>query len=355
MQLHRLAVHLLNGIYHILNKLRIRGSRWVNANNHLWLLRFLFIGALRPHLLTIGINSIFANLISRHNRRSQKLKQSRRKRLSRCRIANDQCRVIQTTQFLRAMIEAIRAPRHQRHQQTTTHKQRRRILVTFQSLADVFQQREFIRQRLNLSTPLPKPAAHIVISQRHRRRLRFRDLLIRLATVFLNRGEHCLRGQRRHVLLFLFSDTTGSTLHSLGDVLIPLVDDLLYPRLALHDALHQLFVTIEHEQQVCGQFETFFVTIGVVCTRQLGCIASINNTLYIIAAPHYKVRYLLSVHLADIPSPFHSSLMGHSMSLRAMSTVSSAISRELMMQRLRFLVTILWSKLPVKFFIIIRK
>ena len=143
-QLHRLAIHLLHGIYHILNKLRIRGSRWVNPDDHLGLLRLLLIRTLRAHLLTIGIDGILTQLIRSDDRRSQQFEQTCRKALSRSGISNNQCRIIQSSQLFRAMVEPIGTSCHQRHQQSTCHKHRCCKLVFLQSLADVLQQQEVL-------------------------------------------------------------------------------------------------------------------------------------------------------------------------------------------------------------------
>ena len=70
-QLHLLTIYHLYGIHHVLDELGIRGSRWVDTHHHLRLLGLLLVGTLRAHLLTIGINSVFANLISSHDGRCQ--------------------------------------------------------------------------------------------------------------------------------------------------------------------------------------------------------------------------------------------------------------------------------------------
>ena len=71
MQLHRLAIHLLHRVHHVLDELRIRGSGRVDANHHLGLLRLLLIGPLRAHLLAVGIDGILADLVRCHDRPRQ--------------------------------------------------------------------------------------------------------------------------------------------------------------------------------------------------------------------------------------------------------------------------------------------
>ena len=166
-QLHRLTVHLLYGVHHVLNELRIRGARWVDPYHHLRLLGLLLVRTLRTHLFAIGVNRLLAHLISSHDGRSQEFEQSRRKRLSAGRVANNQRRVIQPAQFLRTMIEAISTSCHQGHQQTAAYKQCRRILVPFEPFADILYQRIIFTQRLNLSTPFPEPLADVLLCGCH--------------------------------------------------------------------------------------------------------------------------------------------------------------------------------------------
>ena len=58
------------------------------------------------------------------------------------------------------MIETIGTACHERHQQSSAHEQRCRILVPFESLADILQQRKVWEQRLYLLTPLVKLGVH---------------------------------------------------------------------------------------------------------------------------------------------------------------------------------------------------
>ena len=76
-----------------------------------------------------------------------------------------------------------------------------------------------------------------------------------LARGLLNRGEHRLAGQTRGIFPLLLRHAVSGRGYRLLDVLIPLLDDLLDPRLRLHDALHQPLVAVEHKQQVSCQFE----------------------------------------------------------------------------------------------------
>ena len=66
-QLHGLAIHLLHGIHHILNKLRVRGSCRMDAYHHLRLLGLLLVGTLRLHQLTIGVDGLLAHLVGLHD------------------------------------------------------------------------------------------------------------------------------------------------------------------------------------------------------------------------------------------------------------------------------------------------
>ena len=100
-------------------------------------------------------------------------------------------------------------------------------------------------------------------------RLRLRNLLIRLACGLLNRFEHRLGWKTAGILLLLLRHTLSGTGHRLPHVLTPLVDDLLDPRLRLHNALHAGLIPIEHEQQIGCEFKTLIVTVGVCCTGQL--------------------------------------------------------------------------------------
>ena len=154
-QLHRLAVDLLNAIHHVLNKLRIRGSGWMHAHDHPGLLGLLLVSPFRAHLLAIGIDGVLADLVSRHNRRSDEFEEARRKRLSAGRITDDERRVVQPSQLLWPMVEAIGAARHQRHQQPAAHEQCRWVLVALQSLADILQDGVILEHPLNLLAPLP--------------------------------------------------------------------------------------------------------------------------------------------------------------------------------------------------------
>ena len=165
----------------------------MDTNYHLRLLGFLLIRALGTHLFAIGIDGLLSNLVCSHDGRCEQLKQSRRETLTTGRITDDQRRIIQTSQFLWAMIEAIGAPRHQRHQQSTSHEQCRRILVLLQSLCDIPDDRIILTQCLNLRTPLPEPTAHVCFTGDYRLlRLRLRDFHIRATRCLLNRGEHRL-------------------------------------------------------------------------------------------------------------------------------------------------------------------
>ena len=93
------------------------------------------------------------------------------------------------------MVEPIRTPCHQGHQQTTTHKHRCRILVQLQVLTHILQNGEFLAQSLYLRTPLPKPLRHIVVLQvGDRLAYPLHDLLIRLARGLLDGFEHGLTG-----------------------------------------------------------------------------------------------------------------------------------------------------------------
>ena len=71
--------------------------------------------------------------------------------------------------------------------------------------------------------------------------------------------------------------------------------------------------------------------------------------------PHHFTSYLLIIQRADIPSPLFSTLNGHSATLSATITISPAITRKLMIQRLSLLLPITLGKFLVEFFIIIRK
>ena len=194
MQLHLLSVDLLHAVHHILDKLRIRGTGRVDTHNHLGFLRLLLVRPLRAHLLTIGIDGILAYLVSLHDGLRQQLIQTSRKALTTGRVADNQRRVVQPAQFLRTMIEPVCTTRHQRHQQSATHKQRRRILVLLQALADILQDGEVLAERLNLLAPLPEPSVDVILLARGHRRLRrrFRNLLIRLARCLLDSLLHDL-------------------------------------------------------------------------------------------------------------------------------------------------------------------
>ena len=155
-ELHQMSVDFLYTIHHVLDKLRIRGSGGMHADDNLRFLRLLLVGPLGAHLLSIGIDSLFAYLISSHDRCSKQLKEPGGKRLSAGGIANDKGRVIEPAQFFRTMIEPIGAAGHQCHHQSSRHEHRRWILVTLQPLADVLQQREVLHQALNLLAPVIK-------------------------------------------------------------------------------------------------------------------------------------------------------------------------------------------------------
>ena len=115
----------------------------------------------------------------------------------------------------------------------------------------------------------------------------FRNLLISLAYGLLDGIEHGLGWQRAGILLLFLRDARCGGFHRLGHVLIALCDDLLHPRLRFDDTLHLSLVAVEHEEQICGKFETLLVSVAVILAWQLVAIASINNTLNIIPSPFY--------------------------------------------------------------------
>ena len=295
--------------------------------------------------------------------RSQQLEQACGKRLATGRVANNQRRVVQTSQFLGTVVVTVGASRHQRHQQTTTHEEGSRVLVTLQALADVDEDGVVCHHLLYLLSPpfqheVEPGLAGSILLRGHSSSCCADDFLIRLSRGFLNRILHRLG---RHVvgLFFLLpSHTLGGTGDGLRHILITLVDNLLHPRLRLHDFLDELPVAVEHEQQVCGQFKTFCVTVGVCCTGQLVAIACINNRLNIIVPPLYTLTigyalHLRSSHRADIASPLFISRAGHNSRRRTINTSSAVISRKLMIERLRFLLTVHGSVFPVELFVII--
>ena len=115
----------------------------MHPDHHFWFLGLLLVGAFGAHLLTIGIDSLLANLIGRHNGGRQQFKEPCCEAFTAGRIANNQRRIVQPSQLLRSVVEAIGTARHERHHQAASHKHRRRILVLLQPLADILQQREF--------------------------------------------------------------------------------------------------------------------------------------------------------------------------------------------------------------------
>ena len=194
-QLHILAVHVLHRVHHVLNKLRVRGTGRMYPDDNLRLLGLLLVGALGAHLFTIGVDGVLAHLVGSHDGCSEQLKETGGERLTAGRVADYQRRVVQTSQLLWAMVEAIRAACHQRHHQATSHKQRCWILVAFQALRDVPYQREVLAQRLYLLAPVPEPAIYVRRRHRRRRRLRpFGNLCIRLARRL---GDSILHGLTR--------------------------------------------------------------------------------------------------------------------------------------------------------------
>ena len=181
-QLHRLAIHFLLGVHHVLDKLGITRSRWMDPHHHLRLLWLLLIRTFRTHLFAIGVDRLFADLISSHDGRCQQLKQSRRETLTTGRVTDDERRVVQASQLLWAMIEPVGAACHQGHQQPTSHKQRRRILILLQSLRDIPDNWVILTQRLNLRTPFPEPSADVCFTGDYRLlRLRLRDFHMSIA------------------------------------------------------------------------------------------------------------------------------------------------------------------------------
>ena len=138
----------------------------MDADHHLGILGLLLVGTLRTHLFTIGIDRLLADFVGCHDGGCQQLKQSRRETLTTGRIADDQRRVIQASQFLWAMIETIGTSRHQCHQQTTSHEQCRWILVALQTFRDIFDDRIVLAQCLYLSAPVPEALADVSFSSR---------------------------------------------------------------------------------------------------------------------------------------------------------------------------------------------
>ena len=114
---------------------------------------------------------------------------------------------------------------------------------------------------------------------------RINNLPIKAPSDLLHRFLHGLGWQRVSILLFLLRDARGCRFHRLGHIFISFLDDLLDPGLCLDDTLHALPVAVEHKKQVCGQFETLCMPVGIILTWQLIAIPSINNTLYIIPTP----------------------------------------------------------------------
>ncbi len=98
-QLHIRAIHILHSVYHVLDKLGVRCSRGVNTHHYLRLLGFLFVGALGFHLLSIAINGVLTCFIGCHDGSCQELVQAGSKTLTTGRIADNQCRCIQASQF----------------------------------------------------------------------------------------------------------------------------------------------------------------------------------------------------------------------------------------------------------------
>ena len=115
MQLHGLAVYILHSVHHILDKLSIRCSRGMHTHHYLRLLGLFLVSTLGLHFFAVAIDCILAYLICSHNGRCQELVQAGGKRFTTCRIADNKRRAIKASQLRGAMIEPIRASRHQRH------------------------------------------------------------------------------------------------------------------------------------------------------------------------------------------------------------------------------------------------
>ena len=176
-------------------------------------------------------------------------------------MSDDKQRTVQPSFLLRTVIEPVPGARHERHGRTSRHEQRCRILAYLQARTHISKQWEVIKHPLNLFPPFlelglypfsPPFGGLTVTSYQHP---------IALTRHLLDGRLHRLAGVRPRGGLFPLGQLLGSTLHRLGHVLIALVDNLLHPRLSLHDLLHQLLVAVEHEHKVGSELKRLVVAV----------------------------------------------------------------------------------------------
>ena len=152
-QLYILAIDVLTGVEHVLNKLAVGRSCRMHADDALRLFPTLLIGSFFIDVHLIAVQCLFASLVRRDHRRCQYLVEVVCHRFARGRMSDDEQRAVQPSQLLRTVVEAVPAPRHQCHQQPTCHKERSRKLSPLQTFAHILQHREVVEQCFNLSTP----------------------------------------------------------------------------------------------------------------------------------------------------------------------------------------------------------
>ena len=163
MQLHLLAIHHFLGVDHVLDELRIGGLRRVVAQRHLGFLGLVLVGTLGLEQVTVIVDRNYSLSIGLLDGQHQDIVQAGSKALATGRIANDESLTVESAQCFGTMVETIGATGHERHHHAPSHEQSGRVLVLFQSFADVPQQGILREQRLYLSAPLPQLLAHLIL------------------------------------------------------------------------------------------------------------------------------------------------------------------------------------------------